>query len=134
MQRIEWIHARLLTWGEWRVHGSVRSGGYVCPLGSMAERVGRTDGGGRMYSLIQLAGDTEVLQIDRAVAVLPEEMRRTVILAYSFEGGNDLVAQRLRITRATLHTRLCQADLRIRDWFQAHTAKCDQKNNFATYT
>lgn len=135
MQRIEWVAARLREWAAWRVTGSVARGGYVCPLGNLKEYVGQTgDVRPGLHAMLQYS-DTEVLSTDQAVAGLPDELRRTVILAYCFEGGNDLVCVRLRITRATLHNRLCQSDVRIQEWFtQQKKFDRNSKNNFATYT
>lgn len=134
MRRIEWVAARLKEWAAWRVSGSVARGGYVCPLGNLKEWVGQTgDVRPGQHGSLQYE-DTEVLSTDRAVASLPEELRRTVILAYCFEGGNDLVCVRLGITGRTLHNRLCHADVRIQEWFtQRKINGSECKNNFATF-
>ena len=128
MPQIKWVHDRLMTWSVWRIAGSVTHGGYACPLGNLEERVGRSgDVRPGLHSLLQF-GDTDVLLTDRAVAGLPDELRKAVTIAYCYEGGMDLAARKLRITRATLHNRVCNAHARISDWFdQRQKIKTESK-------
>ncbi|AZW31515.1 hypothetical protein CS343_15220 [Bordetella bronchiseptica] len=81
--------------------------------------------------------DASALDTDRAVAALPPEVKRTVIAAYRWEGGQQAIADKLGITRATLHRRLCHADRRIAEWFETKRQRAaDIRNNlnYATYT
>ena len=114
MQRISWIDSRLLSWALWRLTGTSRVGGYSCPAYN-PQRVAQTDdvrAGSRSFSPLE---DSAAYQMDRAIAALPDELRRTVILFYTYDGGVELVALRLKITRATLHRRLCLSDIRLAD-------------------
>ena len=125
MQRNEWVDARLSNWALWRITGLTRTGGYACPIYNI-ERVGQTDdvrAGMRRFDPLD---DCTALETDRAIASLPDALQKTVVWFYTYDGGNDLVALRLAITRATLHRRLCQADIRIAQWFEL---KKEIKNN-----
>ena len=117
MQRNEWVHARLNEWAVWRITGLARTGGYACPAYNI-ERVGQTDdvrAGMRRFDPLE---DCTALDTDRAIASLPDTLQKTVVWSYTYDGGKDLVALRLHITRATLHSRLCHADIRIAQWFE----------------
>ena len=113
MQRIEWMNAMLASWAVWRLTGSTKIGGYSCPAYN-PQRVAQTDdvraGMARSFTPTE---DSDALSTDRAVAALPGELKKTVILAYTYDGGIEQVSLRLKITRATLHRRLCQADIRL---------------------
>lgn len=117
MPQIKWVHERLVTWSVWRISGGGTRSGYACPLGNLEERVGRSgDVRPGLHSMLQF-GDTDVLLTDRAVAGLPDELRKAVTMAYCYDGGMDLAAQKLRVTRSTLHNRVCNAHMRIAEWF-----------------
>ncbi|WP_447988323.1 sigma factor-like helix-turn-helix DNA-binding protein [Achromobacter spanius] len=83
------------------------------------------------------AFDASALEIDRAIAQLPAELKRAVMAAYRWEGGMQEIAAALGCTRATLHNRLCNADRRVRDWLDARHRRAGQikaRGIFATYT
>ena len=125
MQRIEWVAARLDDWAVWRITGQTRTGGYASPAYNV-ERVSQTDDVRAGMRRFDPGEDCAALEVDQAIASLPEELYRTVLMFYTYDGGTDLVALRLRITRATLHRRLCQADIRIAEWFDLNK---NRKNN-----
>lgn len=126
MQRVKWIDERLQAWAEWRAG----SAGYRSPSyeyeGDASVRI----------SAVELSAEQEsaALDIDAAVAQLPEELRKTVVAHYTWQGGVDTVIEKLRVTRATIHRRLCYADLRISDWLDWKRRQAENKNNFAGYT
>ena len=123
MPQINWVHERLMTWSVWRVSGGGSHTGYSCPLGNLDQRVGRSsDVRPGLHSMLQF-GDMDVLLTDRAVAALPLEFRRAVEMVYCYDGGMDLAAQKLRVSRSTLHNRVCNSHVRIADWF-------DQRKKF----
>jgi len=88
-----------------------------------AQRVSQTDDvrAGQGVALRDIDGS--VMLTDRAVSALPDELRRTVVAAYMWEGGVETIAGHLGVTRATLHNRLCNADRRISAWLDAHFNK-----------
>lgn len=137
MQRIDWVDSRLVSWSLWRLTGTSKVGGYSSPAYN-PQRVAQTDdvrAGSRSFSPTE---DGCALEMDRAIASLPDVLKQTVKLSYTYDGGTELVALRLKITRATLHRRLCQADIRLADLLgNLKNKKIIEKyfkNNFATYT
>lgn len=112
MERIKHIKARLERWQAW--YFSVGSTGAVSWL---TERVDSTPA----YVDAFLGSSEDAVLTDQAVANLPLELRRTVMTVYRNREGLSMgaYADRLRITRATLHNRLCHADLRIDAWLRA---------------
>lgn len=118
MQRIEWVAARLNDWALWRLTGLKRIGGYCSPVYNIA-RVSQTDDVRAGMRRFDPTEDASALDTDRAIASLPTELKRAVLFSYTHDGGIDLAARRLGVTRATLHRRLCQADVRIAEWFDA---------------
>ncbi|MFC3340026.1 sigma-70 family RNA polymerase sigma factor [Paracandidimonas soli] len=108
MQRIKWIDMRLQAWAQWRA-GSC---GYRSPN---YEYDGDAPKAGSVVEF-NAEQEADAMEIDAAVAQLPEDLRKTVVAHYTWEGGMDQVAEKLRVTRATIHRRLCHADIRISDW------------------
>lgn len=121
MQRIEWIVARLNDWAIWRITGLTRIGGYSCPVYNVG-RVSQTADVRAGMRRFDPAEDASALETDRAIASLPSDLNATVVFAYTYDGGPELTAKRLGITRATLHRRLCQADIRMAEWFELRVA------------
>lgn len=122
MQRIEWVVAKLNDWAVWRITGQTRVGGYSCPVYNI-ERVSQTDDVRAGMRRFDPNEDASALETDRAIAALPTDLNATVVFAYTYDGGPELTAKRLGITRATLHRRLCQADIRIAEWFDLRVAR-----------
>lgn len=133
MQRIEWVAVMLDQWALWRLTGSTRMGGYSCPAYNI-ERVSQTDDVRAGMRRFDPTEDASALKTDQAIASLPRELKAAVLYTYAYDGGAELTAQRLGVTRATLHRRLCQADLRIAQWFDEKIILNNSKMNFATYT
>ncbi|ETF00941.1 hypothetical protein W822_20065 [Advenella kashmirensis W13003] len=107
MQRINYIDGRLIEWAEWRVGGS----GY---RGIDFESEGNETP--RAFVDYTADQDQACMEMDLAIASLPPELKKTVVAVYTWEGGLMMVTHRLRVTRATIHRRLCQADLRLDDY------------------
>lgn len=133
MQRLEWVAAKLDEWAIWRLTGSTRVGSYSCPAYNI-ERVSQTDDVRAGMRRFDPTEDASALETDQAIASLPYELKAAVLYSYTYDGGIDLTAKRLGITRATLHRRLCQADLRIAEWFDSKKMLRESKKNFAIYT
>jgi len=134
MQRIRHIDERLQAWAEWRM---ASSGGYRSPSFDFEDRRYTDDPGGGSYVTFSLEQEANALVIDRAVAALPRELAKTVVAAYTWEGGMEIISARLGVTRATVHRRLCNADIRIDGWLIALHEKSEQKTmtkSFASYT
>ncbi|WP_454674854.1 hypothetical protein [Achromobacter pestifer] len=134
MERIAWVDQRLTDWARWLDSGG---GGYGCPAVYDENRVEQTADVRAGLRNTDPALDLSALDTDCAVAALPADVKRTVIAAYRGEGGQQTIAERLGITRATLHRRLCHADRRIDEWFEMKKQRAaDIRNNlnYATYT
>lgn len=128
MQRIEWVDRALRDWAVWRL---TSTGGYRSPA------FDRDPGEGGLLSQVEITAEQEAgaLRIDAAVAQLPKDLRATVVAHYTWEGGMDQITRLLRVTRATVHRRLCQSDIRISEWLAATaTGQASKRNNFVTYT
>lgn len=133
MERIQWVHKRLEGWAVWTMNGT----GGGLPRTYDPNRVDQTDDVRAGWRHSDPAFDAGALEIDRAIAQLPAELKRTVMAAYRWEGGMQEIAAALGCTRATLHNRLCNADRRVRDWLEARQARSDairQRGIFAIYT
>lgn len=113
MERIQWVHKRFEGWAVWTMSGT----GGGLPRTYDPNRVDQTDDVRAGWRNSDPAFDASALEIDRAIAQLPPELKRAVVAAYRWEGGMAVVAQTLGITTRTLHNRLCNADRRVRDWF-----------------
>lgn len=116
MQRIGWIDHGLACWAEWVAGGAMGNGRYCSPAFD-PQRVAQTDDVRRGLGAPDPGVDAASLEMDRAIASLPPELKRAVIAAYTWDGNLETISQKLSITRATLHRRLCHADLRIDEWF-----------------
>lgn len=103
---------RLQQWAHWRMVGG---GGYRSP--SYCDTSARHTGEA-FSNYVEISADQEAhaLAIDQAIASLPRDLARAVIAHYTWEGGADTIAGKLGVTRATVHRRLCYADLRISSW------------------
>lgn len=111
MPRIKWVDDRLEEWAMWREGaGLYRSISYDREVS------------GDAVGLVELSAEQEAdcVQIDMAVAQLPVELKQAVFAFYTWQGGMDVITEKLRVTRATVHRRLCNADIRIQDWFDQH--------------
>jgi len=137
MGRIEWVDAALGRWAIWAVDGRARVGGYASPMYD-PNRVAQTADVRAGMGVNDPELDGAAFEMDRAIAALPEELIRAVKAAYTWEGGRDVIANKLRITRATLHRRLCNADIRIVEWFDLRKQRAEMlaagAGNYATYT
>lgn len=117
MQRIKWVDERLQQWAHWRLAGG---GGYKSP--SFSEASGRYTGDPyNSYVEFSAEQESKALEMDGALAALPKELGRVVIAYYTWQGGMTTLAEKLRITRATIHRRLCHADIRIVAWLDARS-------------
>lgn len=126
MQRITWIDSRLTDWAMWRLTGSSQVGRYSCPAFNVA-RVSQTDDVKAGLRHFDHWDDQAALLTDQAVAALPKELKQAVEMSYVYEGGAELAARKLGVTRATLHRRLCHADIRIADWFDTRLKKNEKR-------
>ena len=128
MTRIEWVDMALRGWAVWRL---ASPGGYRSPS------FDRDPGEGKLTSYVEITADQEsdALRMDAAVAQLPKDLRDTVVAHYTWEGGIEQITRLLHVTRATVHRRLCQADIRISTWLSDQAQRSAvRKNNFVTYT
>lgn len=110
MPRIKWVDDRLQEWAMWREGaGLYRSIAYDRDVSGDATR------------MVEMSADQEAdcVETDMAVAYLPAELQQAVFAFYTWQGGMGVVTEKLRVTRATIHRRLCNADLRIVEWFDA---------------
>ncbi|NYT59444.1 hypothetical protein H0A65_10990 [Alcaligenaceae bacterium] len=138
MQRIKWVDERLQQWAHWRF---ASSGGYRSPDFVYREN-GYTFGG----KITEINADMErqAIDMDQAIASLPSDLSKAVIAYYTWEGGMSTITEKLRVTRATVHRRLCHADVRIADWLdekakrevpiKAQSRQISSNFNYATYT
>lgn len=118
MQRIKWVDERLQQWAHWRMAGD---GGYRSP--SFTETSGQyTSDPYNSYVEFSAEQEAKALEMDGALAALPDDLRRVVIAYYTWQGGMATMAEKLRVTRATIHRRLCHADIRIVAWLEARSA------------
>lgn len=114
MQRNSYIDARLTDWAQWRLSdGDYRGINYVerevdCPRSHLE------------YSPDQFEA---CLEMDMAIATLPVELKETVVASYTWQGGVSVVIAKLRVTRATVHRRLCHADIRLDDYITQRQAR-----------
>lgn len=115
MRRIEWVDRQLKEWAEWR---TASSGGYCSPA---YHKFDGCDMGDPVSTFVEYSIEQEAaaMKMDGALASLPQELCQTVIAFYTWQGGLDVVTAKLRVTRATIHRRLCHADVRIAAWFDA---------------
>ena len=118
MQRIKWVDERLQQWAEWRL---ASSGGYRSPAYHECS-IRYTDDPANSYIEFSAEQESLALQIDGALASLPDDLRKAVIAYYTWEGGMSTIIEKLRVTRATVHRRLCHADIRIASWIDAKAA------------
>lgn len=136
VQRIKHIDEKLQAWAEWRISGS---SGYRSPSYS-GVKVSYTADSVNSHITVGLEQEALALVIDQAVAALPKDLSKTVIAFYTWEGGMSVVSKKLCLTRATVHRRLCHADIRIDDWLLTRKAMNEKKisksskHNFASYT
>lgn len=135
MQRIKWIHKRLGDWAMWRMSGS---GGYTSPSYDLDRVDQSADYHLGIEALIDAEFESNAVDMDQAIASLPDELKRTVVAVYTWAGGMDVVVSKLRVTRATVHRRLCNADIRIVEWFNTRAARVASVRtglkHYATYT
>lgn len=115
MQRIKWVDQRLEQWAHWRL---ASSGGYRSPAYHEFD-IRYTDDPANSYIQFSAEQEAMALAIDGALAALPDELTKTVIAFYTWQGGMGTVTEKLRVTRATVHRRLCNADIRIASWLEA---------------
>ncbi len=115
MRRIEWVDTRLRQWAQWRLSGST---GYRSPSFEYEEPT--TQGISPME--FDAESERDALEMDQAIASLPQELADVVVAYYTWQGGMAVIEQKIRVTRATVHRRLCHADLRIVDWLDAQAA------------
>ena len=110
MKRDFYIDQRLQHWAHWRL---VSSGGRY--QGISFEYEPRSYVTGVFYDN---TADDEIkgLEMDRAIASLPKELSKTVVAFYTWEGGLEQVVRDFKVTRATIHRRLCNADIRLLDY------------------
>lgn len=109
MPRIKWVDDRLEEWAMWREGaGLYRSISYD------------RDVSGDAFRLVELSAqqESDCVEIDMAVASLPSELKQAVFAFYTWQGGIGVITEKLRVTRATIHRRLCHADLRIVEWLR----------------
>ena len=120
MKRMPDIQARLDAWGVWITRGSGYMGSSTHPLARLMDwksgkRVTVSGQGG--FSAYVPVDVIECSLTDDAVSCLPDALRQAVRAWHTCKGGTmDSVANDLGVVRGTLHRRLCQADIRIRDW------------------
>lgn len=124
MQRIEYIHHLLEAWAIWHLTGIDRPGGYSLPVYNVG-RVSQTDDVRAGLRRIDYSQDCESLLTDQAIASLPDQLKVTVKMFYTYGGSQVDLVKKLHITRATLHARLCQADLRMFEWLE--NKRCRKK-------
>lgn len=131
MKRDLYIDRRLQHWAAWRLIGT--TGRYNGIEFEYSE--------GRACSswCYSDTADDEIrgLEMDRAIASLPAELSKTVVAVYTWEGGLEKVIRDFKVTRATIHRRLCHADIRLLDYLggdsYTYSAGHD-KNNYESYT
>lgn len=120
MKRLPEIQTRLDAWGMWVTRGGRLCGGSMHPLARLMEwksgkRVSVSGEGG--FSAYVPVDEIECSLTDEAVSALPDVLRQAVRAWHTCQGGTlETVAFDLGVVRGTLHRRLCQADIRIRDW------------------
>ena len=107
MNRNQYIDARLQDWAQWKGCGGI---GVYRGIDFSKEY--------NRGAYVDYTPDQEdaCLEIDMAIASLPIDLKRTVVAVYTWDGGLDVVVAKLRVTRQTIHRRLCHADLRIDDF------------------
>lgn len=121
LKRLPEIQARLDAWGVWVTRGGTGSAN-MHPLARLMDwksgkRVSVSGDGG--YSAYVPVDEIECGLTDEAIAQLPEALRQAVRAWHTCQGGTlETVAYDLGVVRGTLHRRLCQADLRLLDWFK----------------
>lgn len=133
MDRIQWIHKRFEGWALWTMSGG--GGGMLRTYDP--NRVDQTADVRAGWRHSDPGFDADALEVDRAIAQLPAELKRAVVAAYRWEGGMQDIAATLGCSRATLHNRLCNADRRVRDWIEARQSRAEEiksRGIFATYT
>ncbi len=123
------IQERLDAWGVWVLGATSAGYGSTSIAALMDLASGRrvwdsSDGVPRSFVPVDAI---ECERTDRAVRSLPAELREAVEAWHVMrEGTLDSVARRLGIVRATLHRRLCQADIRVHEWLRADKGKRQQ--------
>jgi DNA-directed RNA polymerase specialized sigma24 family protein len=134
MDRIKWVDERIKGWALWVFGGSSGGSG---PAVYNENRVDQTADVRAGLRNTDPAFNAAALETDRAIAALPTDLRRAVIAAYTWDGGTRVIAGTLGVTRATLHRRLCNADRRVAEWFEARKRRSSELSNnlnYATYT
>ncbi|GAB2913826.1 hypothetical protein [Paralcaligenes ginsengisoli] len=111
MQRIKWIDQRLEGWALWRL----ASDGYTSPSFEYIE------GSTIRHNFIEISAamEADAMMIDQAIAALPNDLSTVVVAFYTWGGGVSQITEKLAVTRATVHRRLCHADIRIASWLDA---------------
>ena len=113
MQRIKWVDQRLEQWAQCRM---ASPGGYSSPSFEYVEP--STDG---QSSHIEISAETaaDAQSMDMAIAALPGDLSGCVVAYYTWGGGLSQITEKLGVTRATVHRRLCHADIRLAAWLDA---------------
>ena len=127
MQRIKWVDERLQQWAQWRLSGS---SGYRSPAYHECSARYTSD---PVNSYIEFSAEQEsqALAMDMALAALPPDLRKVVVAFYTWEGGMLTITEKLHVTRATVHRRLCHADIRISGWFDERREQEHKSNRYA---
>ena len=112
MGRIDDIERRLQNWARWKTSSGGGSLGYArVQLASDTSREGYREA--RIPTL-----DCEAEETDRAVMVLPSDLKRTVELYYLHGGSLRRKAELLCCSESTVHARVVRAHQAIQTWLQ----------------
>lgn len=110
MKRIKWIDQRLEQWAHCRL---ASPGGYSSPA---FEYVEPSTDGRPAFAEISAEMESDAQDMDMAIAALPGDLRSCVVAYYTWGGGMSQITEKLLVTRATVHRRLCHADIRLVAW------------------
>jgi len=116
---------RLARWSCWASErGVLRSAGVSSVYRCASEVVGSDWDRTVSWSARVPYQELEAQQTDKAVRALPAPLRQVVAVVYirDLAGTKDRQARMLRISRVSLHRRLCEVDVALARWFDGERA------------
>lgn len=129
MRRVERIDQGLHRWSAWRTVGRGSSTSAYINSAYDPNRVSQTSDVRAGMGPRLGVDDRAMVHLERAVSLLPDEIRAAVFAVYSRQARPmESIAEQLGITRRTLHTRLCHADARIAEYLAARQRQNQFRN------
>lgn len=126
--KIEDIERRLLNWVRWKAGAGVGGLGYAS-VNMLAALAGSSRGAHDPIPIPTMAIEAD--ETDAAIKALPDDLRRTVEVAYLGRGGDADRARALAVSVVTMRARVCRAHKAISNWLadRAQTREGRREND-----